>query len=123
MDTVEYFEAKAKMTDNCEIDCELCPLGWVNNAHGCACYLFEVKYPKEAISIVKKWQKGDMFRVPKDTPIDTKVLVSDDDGNWHPKHFAGFEGGKMCAWNDGTTSHTAYYKISWKSMKLAEEEA
>lgn len=122
MDAVEYFEAKAKMTDNCEIECKQCPLARLNNAHDCICNFFEVRYPKEAVSIVGKWQDENMYRVSKDTPIDARVLVSDDDGNWYPKHFAGFDGEKMCAWNDGTTSHTANYRTSWKFMKLAEVE-
>lgn len=123
MDAIKYFEAKANMTDNCGSDCELCPLGRRNNTHSCACNDFEIKYPKEAVAIVEKWQKENMFRVPKDTPIDAKVLVSNDGNGWVKRHFAGFDGETMLAWDGGTTSHTGKHKTPWKSMKIAEEEA
>lgn len=61
--------------------------------------------------------------IPPDTPIDAKILVSDDGKNWGKRHYAGLIDGKHYAWVDGLTSWSAdSCKAPWGYMKLAEEE-
>lgn len=65
------------------------------------------------------------INIPPDTPIDTKVLVSDDGVVWNKRHYAGCINGKYWTWGYDRTSWSAYDKtsmFSWKYMRLAEEE-
>ena len=60
-------------------------------------------------------------------PVDTKVLVSNDEKNWFRRHFAKYEDGKVYCFNDGYTSFTivnyAYLSnaTSWEYAKLYQE--
>ena len=62
------------------------------------------------------------INIPEGTPIDTRVLVSDDGKNWIKRHYAGNMNGIYYAWNEGRTSWTSApkQKISWEYMKLYE---
>ena len=61
--------------------------------------------------------------ITKSTPIDTKVLVSEDGKIWYKRHFAKIENDRVYAWEDGTTSFTtkAGKVCSWTYAKLYEE--
>ena len=58
--------------------------------------------------------------------VDTQILVRDyESGNWLKRYFAKFIGGKVYAWDNGTTSWTARGECDvtfWKYAKLAESE-
>ena len=55
-------------------------------------------------------------------PVDTKVLVSDDEESWVRGYFAGHEGGKVKVFLYGATSWTGgAVTIRWDYAKLAEE--
>ena len=56
-------------------------------------------------------------------PIDTKILVSDDGEDWIRRYFAKYEGGRVYAFMEGTTSFTVYNEgvCDWKYAKLYEE--
>ena len=58
--------------------------------------------------------------------VDTPILVRDyESGNWLKRYFAKFIGGKVYAWDNGTTSWTARGECDvtfWKYAKLAENE-
>lgn len=67
-----------------------------------------------------------IYSIPLDTPIDTKVLVSDDGMYWSRRHFAGFSGNNDCpytTYDDGMTSWSARQRdvTNWEYCKLAEE--
>lgn len=56
-------------------------------------------------------------------PIDTKILVSDDGEDWIRRYFAKYEGGRVYAFMEGTTSFTVYNEgvCDWEYAKLYEE--
>ena len=56
-------------------------------------------------------------------PVDTKILVSDDGKCWCRRYFAKYEGGRVYAFMDGTTSFTGSSEssLSWKYAKLYEK--
>lgn len=61
--------------------------------------------------------------IPPDTPVDTKILVSNDGENWCRRHFAKIKDGILYAWNNGSTSWSNIAGTNaWKYGKLAEEE-
>ena len=55
--------------------------------------------------------------------VDTKILVSEDGKDWCRRYFAKYEGGRVYAFMDGTTSFTSSSEssLSWKYAKLYEE--
>lgn len=57
MEAVMYFKEKSKMTRNCSIACEQCPLSSYNNKRNVSCSVFASNYPEEAVAIVEKWSK------------------------------------------------------------------
>lgn len=63
----------------------------------------------------------DWSRVPVDTPI----LVSNDNVHWHRRYFAKYKDEVVYAWNDGFTSFASENNnraTLWKYAKLAEIE-
>ena len=56
-------------------------------------------------------------------PVDTKILVSDDGEDWIRRYFAKYEGGRVYAFYDGTTSFTGSSEnlLGWAYAKLYEE--
>ena len=58
-------------------------------------------------------------------PVDTKILVRVSEHNeWNKRHFAKFENGKVCAWDNGKTSFTSNTKppyTAWQQAKLYKE--
>ena len=55
MDAVKFLKEKHRMTKQCNIFCEECPLGHLNNGSNVACTLLEAGYTEKAVEIVKKW--------------------------------------------------------------------
>lgn len=59
-------------------------------------------------------------------PVDTPILVSDDNKRWENKHFAKYEDGRVYAWRYGMTSwslktdNNDIQYVSWKYVKLAD---
>lgn len=60
----------------------------------------------------------DWTKVPVDTPILVKGLIDD---TWVKRHFAKYEGGRVCAWEYGRTSYTTNKTTLWCYAKLADE--
>ncbi len=56
--------------------------------------------------------------------VDTKILVSDDNINWHKRHFARYWDEIVRSWDNGCTSFTnlGSHDSSWQYAKLADEE-
>ena len=56
-------------------------------------------------------------------PVDTKILVSEDGKEWIRRYFAKYEGGRVYAFYDGTTSFTGSSEnlLGWAYAKLYEE--
>ena len=95
--------SELKCCDNCEFDCD----------GGCT-------------DKIKEWCEAEYeeprITIPADTPIDTKILVSDDGKIWLRRHFAGFDEDLVSAWLEGNTSWSNKNGASrWKYGKLAEE--
>lgn len=53
--TENYLKEKNRMTKNCKISCESCPISNDNNKTDLPCEEFEATYPDKAIEIVQKW--------------------------------------------------------------------
>lgn len=54
-------------------------------------------------------------------PVDTQILVSNNEVNWYSGYFAGFDGNFVSAWKGGSTSWSAQfadYVSKWKYAKL-----
>nr|DAG18844.1 MAG TPA: hypothetical protein [Caudoviricetes sp.] len=70
-----------------------------------------------------KWMNKEAMDWTK-VSVDTKILVRDTDRSpWQPRYFASFEGGKVYAWDGGTTSYTADgHQVLWNQAKLFEED-
>ena len=84
--------------------------------------------PRESI---QNWLDSEYVEPKKEevdwskVPIDTKVLVSDDNETWCKRHFAGYRDKCIWTFNNGTTSWTVNDLAeanSWKYVKLAEDE-
>lgn len=63
--------------------------------------------------------------IPADTPIDTPVLVWDDEADKRKRYFAGIEGNRIKAFENGATSWSAedeYSYTTWNHAELATKE-
>ena len=99
MTAKEYLETKARMTDECGIFCEDCPM----SIHDDGCIVLEYKSPEKAIEIVRKWGEEH----PKVTILDKLKEVFPDFriGDLCPSSF-GYENlGECC---DGLTCHKCW---------------
>lgn len=61
----------------------------------------------------------DWSKVEVDTPIFVKAS---EDFDWMKRYFAGYIGGKVCAFNNGRTSEDFIAITPWDYAKLAESE-
>lgn len=61
--------------------------------------------------------------IPADTPVDTKILVSNNGLDFTRRYLAKIDGGKVYAWMSGATSWSTNDKtlMPWEYGKLAEE--
>jgi hypothetical protein len=61
-------------------DCSKCPLSVVNNKRGFTCHEFELKCPKEASEIVKKWAEEHPGKTLKDVLLEKfpNALLNED---------------------------------------------
>ena len=57
MDAVEYLKQKNRMTKNCTIACNTCPLAIENNHRNLVCTNLERHYIEEAVAAVENWAK------------------------------------------------------------------
>lgn len=74
---------------------------------------------QELIDIAEELGIVDWSKVPVDTP----VLVSNDNKEWIKRYFARYEDGNVYCWLNGKTSWTAICELSighWDYAKLAE---
>lgn len=57
-------------------------------------------------------------------PVDTKIIISNDNKDWNRRHFAKYENGRVYAWIWGKTSFTANSNedvADWEYAKLYNE--
>jgi len=70
--------------------------------------------------------KADFSKVNwSNVKVDTPILVSENETDWFPRHFAKYEDGTVYAFNDGKTSFTARCSSApcpWDFAKLAVVE-
>jgi hypothetical protein len=79
---------------------------------------------------MEKWLNSEYVEEEKEevdwskVPIDTKVLVSDDEINWYRRYFAGIDActNERLAWLDGATSWANRSTMTWKHVKLYKED-
>ena len=57
MNAVDYLKAKDRMTKECRIRCDECPLSKDINGKGIDCMWLKRNYPEQAVEIVEKWAK------------------------------------------------------------------
>ena len=57
MDAVMYLKEKARMTDACNISCDICPLSCRNTGLIIGCKDLEANVAEKAIEIVEAWSK------------------------------------------------------------------
>lgn len=80
-----------------------------------SCNIARMEWLKAEYEELKK------INIPKDTPIDTKILVSDDGITWGRRYYAGTMDGIPYVWADGFTSWTSDNRVEpWEYMKLYE---
>ena len=71
-----------------------------------------------------EYEEPKKINIPVNTPLNTRVLVSDDGKYWIKRYYAGNMNGTHYVWNEGRTSWTSgpKHKTSWEYMKLYNEE-
>lgn len=73
-----------------------------------------------------EWCNSKYIEPPVDwskVPIDTPILVRDlENEKWTKRHFAKYEGGKVWAYRNGTTSWTNNGIYCWTFEKLAADD-
>lgn len=57
MDAIEYLKQRNRMTKNCTIACNTCPLAIENNHRNLVCTNLEGCYAEEAVAAVENWVK------------------------------------------------------------------
>lgn len=98
-----------------------CPCAETN----CFDCLFHGK-DKDCVVLSREWAEKEYEEPSVDwskVAVDTPILVRDSEGGrWLRRYFAKYENGKVCAWENGATSWSAYNIsiISWEMAKLAE---
>ena len=94
----------------------------------CTNCLFQINAPGERCTTNKlKWADEEYIEPSIDwtkVPVDTPILVSDDEKHWHRRYFAKRSDGKFYAFSDGSTSWSAEvgHVTSWLYAKLAGAE-
>lgn len=76
---------------------------------------------------ISKWADEEYIEPGVDwskVPVDTPILVSDDEKHWHRRYFAKRSDGKFYTFSDGSTSWSAEvgHVTSWLYAKLAGAE-
>ena len=82
------------------------------------CYRQRAKWIREEYE--KPTPKVDWSKVPIDTPI---LVRSYETVEWEGRYFAGYIGGKVCAFGYGTTSENFKLVDCWEYAKLADKES
>lgn len=87
-------------SDRCENDCTKCRM-------------------LQAIWLLEEYEEPevDWSKVEVDTPILVAHYETDE---WFKRYFAKYEGGTVCAWDNGRTSWNTSTATRWKHAKLAE---
>lgn len=65
MDAVEMLKEKVRLTNNCEIECDICRLRKSTNNTNYSCSMLACKEPETYVAIIKQWSKD----CPKETYI------------------------------------------------------
>ena len=68
----------------------------------------------------REYKEPSKITISDNTPIDAKILVSDNGEDWFRRHYAGCVDGVHYAWKEGRTSWSSSNpsnKITWEYMK------
>ena len=127
----KIFESLGAIKGDCKgtsLICDDCPFFIKTYTSKCGASPYNEQYhTKEAVKLVMDYE------IPVDwskVDIDTHILVSDDNKEWHKRYFYRYENGKVNAFKNGRTSWSrspdcCYYTDTkaWKYAKLANTES
>lgn len=107
-----------KLVDCSNLRCENCKF----NANGASIC--------KNVCEMEKWLNSEYVEPEKEevdwskVPIDTKILVSDNEIDWYRRYFAGIDRctNERLAWLDGATSWANRSTRAWKHVKLYKED-
>lgn len=96
------------------------------NSLRCSECLFKEE-EKACSYVILEWADAECIEPQVDwskAPVDTPILVSNDNVIWYRKHFAKYENGQIYSFYDGKTSWSSdeKFSLSWDYAKLAEVE-
>ena len=74
--TINFFKEKERLTKDCKMNCEDCPLHRLNNGSGYGCATFISHEPERAVEILQKWSD--------ENPVKTRL---DDFTEKYPNYF------------------------------------
>ena len=66
MNAITFLQERARLTNNCAINCEECRLGTWNNGKECSCSDLEHQYPEVCVAIVQQWSEDCPQKTYKD---------------------------------------------------------
>lgn len=100
--------------------------GKISECHGncgyCIFGLDEICTQKRLEWLQQEYKEPEVEVDWSKVPIDTPVLVRHhENAEWRERYFAGYIGGKVCAFDYGTKSEDFVCINRWKFAKLAEE--
>ena len=73
---INFFKEKERLTKDCKMNCEDCPLHRLNNGSGYGCATFISHEPERAVEILQKWSD--------ENPVKTRL---DDFKEKYPNYF------------------------------------
>ena len=97
-----------KIVSCTELSCDKCSF------YGVRCATARMEWLKA------EYKEPSKITISDNTPIDEKILVSDNGEDWFKRHYAGCVDGVYYAWNEGRTSWSSSntsHKITWEYMK------
>ena len=84
---------------------------------------YSINYNEYTISQLAEMNFEEVIDWSK-VPVDTKIIISNDNKDWNRRHFAKYENGRVYTWAWGKTSFTANSNedvTDWEYAKLYNE--
>ena len=87
------------------------------------CLFYDYSNERTCDEVALAWAESEYIEPGIDwskVPVDTPILVSNNNVDWSTRHFAKYADGKVRAWVNGNTSYTTDRMFSWEYAKLAD---
>lgn len=87
------------------------------------CLFYDYSNERTCDEVALAWADAEYIEQTVDwakVPVDTPILVSNNNVDWSTRHFAKYADGKVRAWVNGRTSYTTDRMFSWEYAKLAD---